>query len=649
MSSLDKLADLRNFSAERLKDEQASILAGLARSCRLDATLMTAIAESGHIGGALSSMDVFNILFAVADLTPGNFEDERRDKIVESHGHTSAGVYASLAAWGFIDREEAVPNFRRAGSPYQGHVERSVPGIDWGTGNLGQGLSAGVGFALADRACGRKSRVFVVMGDGEQPKGQLAEARRIAAREGLSRVTALIDYNRIQISGRIEDVMPVNISALWSADGWEVLECDGHDYKSLYDALKKASESTVPAVIICRTVMGKGVSFMEGTEEYHGKPASGELLTKAIAELGGEVAEYERMKILRSGPLPKEFVMKANAASLDPGTPVVYGASDRKDNRSAAGAALADVAEKNYDVAGRTPILAFDCDLAVSVKLDGFAKFAKKCPDRFVQAGIQEHAAATVAGAASVAGVIAVWADFGVFGIDETYNQQRLNDINRASLKTVLTHVGLDVGEDGMTHQCIDYVSLVRNFFGARIVVPADPNQTDRAVRWMLGEPGVVFLAVGRGALPVLLKEDGSPFFDENYKYGYGEIDRIRGGADATIMAMGHMAGRALEASKTLSEKGISAQVLHSSSPLAIRRDELLDLIGGGPVVTCEDHHADTGLGSIVALHLARAGAPVRIKNLGVTRYGDSGSSREVIARMGLSPGDIASSVESLL
>jgi transketolase len=402
-------------------------------------------------------------------------------------------------------------------------------------------------------------------------------------------------------------------------------------------------------VIICGTVMGKGVSFMEGIEDYHGKPASGELLEQALRELGGDMAEFERMKALRSGPLPKESLADIPAPSLDLGTAAVYTAQDKKDNRGAFGAALADVAEKNFGIPGRTPIIAFDCDLAASVKLDGFAKFAKKCPNRFIQAGIQEHAAATAAGAASVSGVVAVWADFGVFGIDEAYNQQRLNAINRAPLKTVLTHVGLDVGEDGMTHQCIDYVALARALFGCKIVVPADPNQTDRAARWMLGEPGSVFLAVGRNVLPVLPKEDGTPFFGASYSFRYGEIDRLRSGDDATILAMGHMAGPALKARKALGSKGISVQVLHASSPLGMDASELAALVGNAPLVTCEDHEADTGLGAIAALNLARAGHFVRMKTLGVTRFGDSGNSNDVMARMGLSADDIASAVESLL
>lgn len=644
--TLELLGDLRNFSAMAVSDEQAMALEEISRRCKLDAVMMTGIARSGHPAGSLSSMDIYNMLLATMDMTPANCCEAARDRVVVSHGHTSPGVYASLAAWGFVDRDEVVANFRRAGSPFQGHVEREVPGVDWGTGNLGQGLSAGVGFALANRARGSGARVFVVMGDGEQPKGQNAEARRVAAKEGLHSLTVLIDVNQIQISGRTFEVMPADIAALWRADGWRVLECYGHDYAALYDALKKAVEGELPTVVICHTLMGRGVSFMEDVPDYHGKAASGDLLSSALRELGGDPAEFDRLKVLANGPLPKGREVCVCPVSLDTGAPKVYTAQDKMGNRDAFGAALTDVASRNRGVPGRTPILAFDCDLAGSVKLDGFAK---EFPGSFVQTGIQEHATAVIAGAASAAGVVSVWADFGVFGIDEVYNQQRLNDINGASSKTVLTHVGLDVGEDGKTHQCIDYVGLLRNTFGWKILVPADPNQTDRATRWMLGEPGNICLAMGRSVLPVLLKEDGSPFFGENYAYKYGEIDVLRQGSDATILAMGHLAGAAVTASEALASEGVRVQVLHASSPLGIDSEELLSLLGGKPLVTCEDHHVNTGLGSIVAMHVARAGVTLRMKNLGVTRYGESGASNEILARMELDADGVAAAVRSLL
>ncbi len=638
--------EIKNFRAEALSDACAEKLRDAARDARVWAVAATSAAKSGHPAGALSSLDIYITLLGAANVSPETADHPDRDRIVVSHGHTSAGFYSALAEYGFFPAHEMAANFRRAGSPYQGHVERDVPGVDWGTGNLGQGLAAGVGFALAARARGSLSHTWVVLGDGEQVKGQVAEARRIAVKEKLSNITAIVDWNDMQISGRLSAVMPSDIPALWAADGWRVIECCGHDHAEIYRALKEAKSSSVPAVVLCRTVMGKGVSFMENIPDYHGKPASGEKLEQALKELGSDISLFDSLLEERKLPLPAGRSVKNEKPVLDTGVPRTYTKDDKKDNRGAFGAALADAGALNYKKPGSTPIIVFYCDLAGSVKVDAFAK---ACPDNFIETGIQEHATATAAGAASAAGVVAVWADFGVFGSDEVYNQQRLNDINRAGIKTVLTHTGLDVGEDGMTHQCIDYVGLFANTFGWNVIVPADPNQTDRATRWMLKQPGNLCLAMGRSALPVILKENGEPYYGGSYEFADGKVDVLREGRDAAVLTMGHLAGAALEAASILAEEGISVKVMHCATPLTMDKDQLFAEVGAMPLVTCEDHNADTGIGARAALAFARAGRAVRISSMGVTRYGLSGTNKAVLEDMGLSAAGIAKEVRKIL
>lgn len=643
---MEVINEIRGFNKESISIKGIEELKEAAQKARLWSILATSVANSGHPAGALSSMDIYMTLLGVANVDSKNSDLQDRDRIVISHGHTSAGFYSALAAYGFFAPEDMYSNFRRACSPFQGHVERDVPGVDWGTGNLGQGLSAGVGFALAAKARGSKAHTWVVMGDGGQVKGQIAEARRIAIKEKLFNLTAIVDWNDIQISGRLNEVMPFNLVELWKADGWHVIECDGHSFNKIYDAMKAAASYKGCAVILCRTVMGKGVSFMQNVPNYHGKAATGEELKLAVKELGGTMDLFDKAVEARKGPLPKGRKVAQDKVVLDLGTPKIYKKEDKTDNRSAFGTALAEVGKLNYKKQDSTPMLVFDCDLAGSVKTDGFAE---RCPDSFIQTGIQEHSTATVAGAASIAGVVSVWAAFGVFGTDEVYNQQRLNDINRANTKTVLTHVGLDVGEDGMTHQCIDYVGLFRNTFGWKVVVPADPNQTDRVTRWMLTEPGNICLAMGRSKLSVILKEDDTPFYGAYYTFKYGSIDTIREGKDVVIFAMGHFAGRALEAHDILAQQGISAKVLHCATPLGMDSKELVALIGDLPVVTCEDHHVNSGIGSIVAMIFARAGKAIKLRNMGVSRFGCSGPSSDVIAEMKLDTPDIVDAVKELL
>lgn len=626
---------IEGFKWEHLPEGEAAKLDEAAKTCKALAISMVGRANSGHPAGALSSMKMYMAAYGAAHLTPENFSSFDRDFVVISHGHTSAAAYATLAYYGFIDAFDAVNEFRKTGSRFQGHVERLVPGIDWGSGCLGQGLSAGAGFALAQRARGHDGRVYVLMGDGEQPKGQIAEARRLIAAQKLNSVTALIDVNDIQISGRCSDVMPVHLKALWETDGWYVIECDGTSFASLYDALKKADESSLPTVILCRTVMGEGVSFMENKPDYHGKAATGDLYLQAMKELGQR--DFITVAAQHAGASPSAARrMEPYKACLDLGTPRSYGPDDKTDNRSAFGTALADVGDLNCGKPGRTPILVFDCDLAGSVKTGAFKK---KHPRQFIQCGIQENNTATVAGAATAGGVLSVWADFGVFGLGEVYNQQRMNDINHTNEKLVLTHVGLDVGEDGMTHQCIDYVSLLSNFFNWKLVVPADPNQTDRAVRWALGTAGNVCLAMGRSKIPVICVH-GTPVFEREFQYG--EAVQVRKGSDAAIFALGAMASRAAAAAQILEKKGIDAAVYAVSCPLEVDEEALRSGFATGSVVTMEDHNVNSGMGTIWLARAAELGLSARTLKVGVHRYGDSGPSDEVYDAMGLSPEKIA-------
>ena len=634
------LPKLNGFPVPSLSPDQTAALEAAARRARLGALTMVAAAKSGHPGGAFSSIEMFLTVYGVADLTPQNCDAFGRDYVVVSHGHTSAGVYAALAEWGFLDGEEAMARFRQCGSAFPGHVEREVPGIDWGTGNLGQGLSAGTGFALAQRARGHAGRVYVLMGDGGQTKGQIAESRRLAVKEGLTGLVALIDWNGIQISGAVNDVMPCNLRALWEADGWEVIELAGHNFPDIYEGLRDAGGRGKPTVLLCRTVMGRQGRDMEWTAAYHGKAPGKELYAEVAGDLGGGPETLDRaLERRKTPPTSGGRPVRCEAPSLDLGQPIEYDGEKPSDNRGAFGKALADVGRLNCGREGRTPILVFDCDLAPSVMTGGFRA---ECPKNFIQCGIQEHSTATASGAAATAGVVSVWADFGVFGIDEAYNQQRLNDANCAGNKTVLTHVGLDVGEDGKTHQCIDYVALVRNLYGWKLVVPADPNQTDRATRWMLGTPGCICLAMGRSKAEVLKDAGGRPLFGGDYAFEYGRAIRIRQGKDGALFALGAMTQPALKAAEALAGRGIDVSLWSVSCPLEVDEEALREACALGRILTVEDHHADTGMGAIMGLAMARRGLSARLRNLGVTRYGDSGTAEDVRAAMGLSAEGVA-------
>jgi len=632
---------LNRFNKEALSPEEIEQLKRLGTIYRGDILKMTTLAKQGHPGGSMSSIDIYIMLYSFANVDPKDPYNPERDRIVISHGHTSPGVYTVLGRFGFMSLDEAIAHFRQAGSIFEGHIERTVPGVEWTTGNLGQGLSAACGFALSGKVKGYNFHTFVVMGDGEQQKGQLSEARRFAVKYNLN-ITAIIDNNGLQIMGSNNFVMPQNIKANYLADGWETLEIDGHNYQEIYQALRYGVEKKKPVAILARTIMGKGISFMENKEVYHGKALHIEEYKKAMEELGLE-DDLERYRKLRAlfQPKPHSFP-KTEPINIDVGTPFQYTPQDKKDNRSAFGNALKDLGERNND-GKHTPIVVFDCDLAGSVKTDGFMK---SCPNYFFQGGIQEHNTATMAGAISIQGIVSFFADFGVFGVDETYNQHRLNSINATNLKLVNTHCGFDVGSDGKTHQCIDYLGVIRNLFDFKVILPADPNQTDIATRYIAKAEGNFLLVMGRSVQPIITDEAGNPFYSSRYVFEYGKADILREGKDATIFTMGTMVYRTIKAWEILKSKGSSVKIVNVSCPLALDREVLRESAKAGVIVTYEDHNVNTGLGSIVAEAIAEERLSVRFRRLGVKMYGASGEPDELFKMQGLDIDSLVSVVE---
>jgi transketolase len=229
------------------------------------------------------------------------------------------------------------------------------------------------------------------------------------------------------------------------------------------------------------------------------------------------------------------------------------------------------------------------------------------------------------------------------------YNQQRLNDINETQLKLAVTHCGLDVGEDGKTHQCLDYVGAFRSMFGWKVIVPADPNQTDRAVRAMPLTTGCVAIAMGRSKLPVILDRAGEPLFAGDYEFEYGRATWAREGSDGTIVTMGTVAGAAVEASDLGAEHGISLGVCIVSAPLDLDDEAMARVVEAPWVLVAEDHASRTGLAASVAEWVAARGIGVRVIAHGVSSYQSSGASGDLLARAGLDAQGIIARARELL
>ena len=263
-------------------------LKAIAKQLRRDIIEETAAAGSGHPGGSLSAADIMAVLyFDKMNIDPENPQDPDRDRLVLSKGHIAPALYAALAERGYFPREDLL-TLRKTTSHLQGHPNMNdTPGVDMSTGSLGQGLSVANGMALAGRLDGRDYWVYAVMGDGEVQEGMIWEAAMSAAHYKLDHVIAFLDHNGLQIDGSNDEVMGVMpLDEKWRSFGWHVQVIDGHDIEAIQAAVDAAKAATgKPSVIICETVKGKGVSFMEGQVSWHGTAPNAEQAAAALAEL----------------------------------------------------------------------------------------------------------------------------------------------------------------------------------------------------------------------------------------------------------------------------------------------------------------------------------------------------------------------------
>lgn len=267
-----------------------------ANLIRKDIITMIATAGSGHPGGSLSAVEIVTALyFAVMSHDPKNPDWPMRDRFVLSKGHACPLLYAVLAEAGYLEKDLLL-TLRKLGSPLQGHPDQKrLPLLEASTGSLGQGLSIGIGIALAGNLDGKGYRVYVLLGDGECDEGQVWEAAFSAGFRGLDNLTAIVDCNRFQLDGATREILDLEpLKEKWEAARWHALPINGHDFQEILSALEEAKKTRgKPTVIVARTIKGKGVSFMENNNEFHGAAPSPEQARQALEELERELTALQ--------------------------------------------------------------------------------------------------------------------------------------------------------------------------------------------------------------------------------------------------------------------------------------------------------------------------------------------------------------------
>lgn len=276
--------------------EKKRFLEKKAQEIRITGLKMVKGARSGHIGGAFSMSELMSVLyFDKMNIDPKNPKWEDRDRFVLSKGHCTVALYPTLALRGFFE-EELLATFRKIDGHLSGHAEmKYVPGVDMSTGSLGQGFSTAVGMAQGAKAAGKDITVYAIMGDGEIQEGQIWEACMYSGAHGLDNLIAIVDSNKVQLDGTIKEILDTgSLEAKFADFGFFVQSIDGHSVEAISDAIDRAkAEKGRPAMIIANTVKGKGISFMEGKSEWHGKTPNDEQFEAAFAELYARAAELE--------------------------------------------------------------------------------------------------------------------------------------------------------------------------------------------------------------------------------------------------------------------------------------------------------------------------------------------------------------------
>ncbi|HKZ51724.1 MAG TPA: transketolase, partial [Candidatus Acidoferrales bacterium] len=561
------------------------LLRDKATRLRIHSLRATTAAGSGHPTTCLSAADLMSVLFFhVMRYDPKNPLDPANDRFVLSKGHAAPLLYAAWAEAGLFPPEKLL-TLRQLGSDLEGHPTPRFAGAYVGTGSLGQGLSIGCGMAFAG---------FY----------KLANLR------------AIVDVNRL---GQSDPTMlqhdTTTYARRFAAFGWHAFEVDGHKIEDILKAFEQAAKvADKPVAIIARTLKGKGVSFLENKNGWHGKAVKKDELEKALAELPTDGVPGT-VEIRRPAPAPPPLPAPRSMA------PPAYERGQQVATREAYGAALKKLAEADARV------IALDGD----VKNSTYAEIlAQAHPEHYIECYIAEQNMVGVAVGMGTAGRIPFASSFACF-LTRAYDQIRMAAVSRANLKLMGSHAGVSIGEDGASQMGLEDLAMMRAVAGSTVFYPSDAVSMERLVEQAARLQGIVYLRGTRMKTPVL--------YDNKEEFPVGGSKVLRQSPDdaATVVAAGVTLHEALKAHDELKKEGISLRVIDLYSVKPVDRETLLVAarVTGNALLVAEDHFPQGGLGE--AVMSALAGDDVRVVQLAVGSLPTSGTPEELMDAVGIS------------
>lgn len=591
----------------------------------------TTAAGSGHPTSCLSAADLTAVLFEkyfTYDIAnPLNIYN---DRFVLSKGHAAPLLYALFGMCNAYDLNE-LKTLRQFNSRFEGHPVPKFSYAEAATGSLGQGLSVGAGLALAAKREKLPYTTYVLCGDGELAEGQVWEAANFASYHRLNNLIVILDINRLAQSG--ETMFGHHMEEYeqrFRAFNFRVITIDGHNYGEIDQAFEQAHDDAgqQPVAIIARTLKGKGISFLENKEGWHGKPLKEEDLKKALNELG-TVDDNVRFELRKPAQ-----TAAANASQVNTAVQLDLDKAKTYATREIFGQALAQITRHSQDM------YVLDADVKNSTFTEDVLK---DTPERFIECFIAEQNMVSVGAGLSRIGKVPVLATFGAFFM-RAADQIRMARISEANIKFVGSHVGVSIGEDGPSQMALEDIAFFGAMPGTVILQPCDAVSTAALVPRMIEHPGFVYMRTLRPKTK-LLYDPGATF-----TIGGSEMIRQSNNDLLTVAATGITVFEALQAADMLQQENINIRVVDCYSINPVDKQTLLNCLNATRIkciITVEDHFAHGGLGDFVTAAISAEGHVV--EKMAVTKISQSGKQEELLKDAGIDAAAIAASVKKMV
>jgi transketolase len=609
-------------------------LKNIATRLRIDSVRSTSEAGSGHPSTCCSAAEIMAALFfSEMRYDPRTPDNPDNDRFVLSKGHAAPILYAAWAEAGIIERDDQLA-LRKLDSDLEGHPTPRLPWVDVATGSLGQGVCAAVGIALNARRIGSEYRTYVLLGDGEVAEGSVWEAAHVASYFKLENLCAITDVNALGQAGPTQWQHDMESYAeKWRAFDWHAIVVDGHDVPAILNALEEARRTKGrPTMILAKTIKGKGISFIEGKNGWHGKPLKkGEEEQRALDELQKQFVQEDEPAAKPESPARRATAPNAGAKVGPYTDPPSYKLGDSVATREAYGDALAKIGMKDIRV------VALDADVKNSTFSD---KFEQRVGERFYENYIAEQVMIGAAMGLAARGAVPFPSTFAAF-LTRAYDFIRMAAISNLNVKMAGSHAGVSIGEDGPSQMALEDLAMMRAQPNIAVLYPCDAVSTERLVAKMAAHEGPMYMRTSRPKTPVIYGPD------ETFEIGGLKVVRESGADVATVVGAGVTLFEALKAYDTLKARGVAIRVidLYSLQPIDAATLIRCGKETKGRIITVEDHYAAGGIGDAVASAVAPAGLTVH--RLCVREIPRSGKPDELIDHYGISARHIANAVQA--